>query len=439
MNALPEDALAPEPAAPSESPGLALVHFSQVGAGGLTTWSMQWAPAYVPNYGDILVCRAILNQLALPDYVQMNFGEPPPSPVTRGLVRGSTYLHGEFDFEAASRTIDAIDGPVAVVGLGAQHPRQDLAFLDGNAAARDFIARLNERGRSISVRGPFSAAIVERLGGRDIRVTGCPSLFLSGRSPRIEVGGLLDHPKRRLGISIHSDLYDNLFCRASRATKRLHGPVIGHALRNASQVSLFEQGVWAEYKVADRTLPLAERLEAARALHRHIGDPCFDEHDLVARMVSVQSIEEWLAKVRDLDAMIGFRFHGNVTGLLQGLPCYYYTYDSRLEEFCELYRLPHQPVEADWTDPVRRMLDHDWSATTASLARCRDELEAFYLENGLPLAESFATTPAAAAASGPIETDRIEAAPIEDAGIAVAVVEPLATESDAAAEATSTA
>ena len=100
-------------------------------------------------------------------------------------------------------------------------------------------------------------------------------------------------------------------------------------------------------------------------------------------MASVKSLEEWLAKARDVDAIFGFRFHGNMACLLQGRPCFYYLYDSRLAEFCELYRLPGQNVREPFQDPVKRMLDHDWSATNELIARCFEETRAFYRENGL--------------------------------------------------------
>src|SRR5262245_59595217 len=96
-----------------------------------------------------------------------------------------------------------------------------------------------------------------------------------------------------------------------------------------------------EFSVADRQLTFAERLAFAEQIHADIdGGDALSAYDIIARMVSVQSIEEWLSKVRDLDAIIGFRFHGNMVALLQGAPCYYYVYDSRIKEFCDTYELP---------------------------------------------------------------------------------------------------
>lgn len=338
---------------------------------------------WVPNYGDMLVCAAVLKQLQPQNTARVDFGYELPDKVERAIIRGSTYLHRGFNFDDANKTIDSIDSPLAIVGLGAQNPLQDIAYLDGNVGAMNFIARLNEKSSSISVRGDFTASVVERLGGKNIRVTGCPSLFYSLRAPEIRIPEILMMPERSIGISIHSVLTDDIFCHAPIEARAMHGSVIAWAIENSVNVSIFEQGVLEEYDIADHESSYVERYKAAAALIERIkADGLFSPQRLMSHMVSVKSIEEWLAKARDLDAIVGFRFHGNMVALLQGKPCYYYVYDSRLTEFCELYGLPYQNVTASWRDPVKAMADHDWSHVNQRIDRCFSELKCFYAENG---------------------------------------------------------
>ena len=163
----------------------------------------------------------------------------------------------------------------------------------------------------------------------------------------------------------------------------MHGKSMAWAIGNAANVSFFEQGVLLEYDIADHDLPFEQRKDAAQQVIRKINaEALITPERLMAHMVSVKSIEEWLAKARDLDAIIGFRFHGNMVALLQGKPCYYYVYDSRLKEFCELYGLPYQDVTEDWRDPAQAMIEHDWDNANMRMAACFDELKAFYEENG---------------------------------------------------------
>lgn len=191
---------------------IALVHFNHDATDHLTGWSDMRTSAWKPNYGDMLVCSAIVRQLKLHGTQRLGFGETLSQQVDRAMVRGSTYLHADFDFDAANRTLDSIDAPVAIVGLGAQNPTQDVRFLDGHQGARDFIARLSEKGRSISVRGAFTAAVVERLGGKNIRITGCPSLFYRLHCPTISPSPMLERPERSVGLSLHTGLAQNIFC-----------------------------------------------------------------------------------------------------------------------------------------------------------------------------------------------------------------------------------
>ena len=362
----------------------ALVHFNHSDTGSLTTWPDMRTSAWKPNYGDMLVCVSILRQLMLGKTTRVGFGYVPNVPVSRAIVRGSTYLHRSFDFEAANKTLDALDVPLAIVGLGAQNPEAEVTFLDTHRPAHDFIARLNERSASISVRGAFTAAVVERLGGRNIRVTGCPSMFYTLTTPEVRLPDLLSRPERSIGVSIHSGLTRNIFCRSPEDCRQKHGQAIIWAIENALQVSLFEQGVPLEYDVADRDLAFDDRRAAATDVLRRIGaEGRITPERLMAHMVSVKSIEEWLAKARDLDAIIGFRFHGNMVALLQSRPCMYLTYDSRLDEFCQLYGLPARDVRAPWEDPVAIMLAHDWDDTNRRIAALSSELRAFYAENGL--------------------------------------------------------
>ena len=363
---------------------LGLVHFNhQELANGEVAWTTPGTGQRNPNYGDMLVCASVIRQLAATPTVRVMFGAELP-PVRATLIRGSTYLSRQFDYQRGIRTIESTDGSVTAVGLGAQAPVEDVSFLDDVPDARRFVALLDERSESISVRGEFTAAVLERLGARNVRITGCPSMFYGLEAPRVSVPASLDGDQRRLGVSLHTGLVKSRFCRNVAATMRKQNRAIQFALRSASVVSLFEQGVLREYAVGDASLPMTERLEAATAiLERFPRETRLRPSDLVDHLVSVRSVEDWLAKAGGLDAMIGFRFHGNMVALTQGVPCYYFVYDSRITEFCQLYRLPHQAVEEPWRNPVTAILEHDWDETTRAIDGCFRELVAFYDENGL--------------------------------------------------------
>ncbi len=363
---------------------VSLVHFNHQEKNGLIGWPDFRISQWKPNYGDMLVCAAILRQIGTyTESVRVRFSDQLKHEVDVAVIRGSTYLHKDFDFDGAIKTIDSIrDAPIVMVGLGAQNPTNDPTYLDKHEKAHEFLKKLAEKSKSISVRGEFTAEVLSRHGIQNVRVTGCPSLFYTLKCPSVHVPEMLFSPQRRLGVSLHTELTTNVFCRSPLPARQLHGQLINFCIRNASNVALYEQGVGLEHNIADRTLAFDERVNAAREVIGRIGAQRYlSPEDLIARMVSVLSVEEWLAKARDHDAMIGFRFHGNMVGLLQGSPCLYYVYDSRLQEFCEIYNLPYEDVESDWKDPVKTILNYDWSRTNAAIANYYTELKQFYTEN----------------------------------------------------------
>jgi hypothetical protein len=364
---------------------LALIHFNHEVIDDQVGWRPPGTAARNPNYGDMLVCASLIRQAGSGETVRAMFGKEVTTPVRAALVRGSTYLSRRFDYDGAIRTIESIDAPIAVVGLGAQAEDEDPGFLDDVPRAKDFVRLLAERSVSVSVRGDFTASVLERMGVTNVRLTGCPSMFYSLRSPEVSLPERLGTDQQKIGVSIHTGLRKGLFCRNSTAALRKHGRLIQWALRSSAEVSLFEQGVPLEYAVADPELPMDERLDAAKAiLERFPNGGRLDPKDLVTHMVGVRSVEEWLEQARALDAMVGFRFHGNMVALTQGVPCFYYVYDSRLAEFCRLYRLPSMDVEERWRNPVDAILAHDWDDTTRAIGDCYRELVTFYEENGVP-------------------------------------------------------
>lgn len=365
---------------------ITLINFNDSKIDGMIGWPNILRSNWKPNYGDMLVCASIQKKVPSETYHRVAFGEHSTKKTDIAVLRGSTYLHNEFDYAKAIMTIDSIDSPIATVGLGAQNPTQDVSFLDDNKLAHEFIKKLAEKSTSISVRGEFSAEVVRRLGAKNVRITGCPSLFYYTDKPEVSVPNLLQHQDRRIGISVHTGLSKNIYCRDPKRVFDLHKNLILSIKNSSSNFKIFEQGTPHEYLISSSFEPFQNRIDAAVELIDKLGlDALIRPEQLVSWFSSFNTIEEWLSKARDFDAFIGFRFHGNMVALNQGIPCYYYTYDSRLEEFCSLYKLPHHKLEDNFQDPIKAMMEHDWSLTNASIQTCSEEINSFWSENNVPV------------------------------------------------------
>ncbi len=365
---------------------IGLINFNHASEDGQITWADMGTSDLRPNYGDMLVCAAILRHLdPAARTVRTKFGNAVPDDVDIAVIRGSTYLNPAFDYAAAIKTLESIRVPVAMVGLGVQFRRQDVSILDDIPDARRFVALLAEKSVSISVRGDYTAAVMTRLGARNLRVTGCPSLFYSRRIPQVRLPALLGTPQQRLGVSLHTGLRNSMYCRDATQARAKHVAALRYAVTHCAQAAFFEQGVKMEFDVADQRLSIARRNAAATSVIERLGGG--DEispDDLIARIISPCNVDDWLMSVGKLDATIGFRLHGNMAGLLQSIPCFHWTYDSRIKEFCDLYKLPHQDIGDIWVDPVDAMLAHDWHSANDAFTTCYQTLRTFYDENGVP-------------------------------------------------------
>lgn len=370
----------------------ALIHFNHAMSNGRVTWPdildpgeyRKLDPRWKVNYGDMFVCAALLRQVGhRKTDTRVNFGGVVPEGTDVAIIRGSTYLHGDFNFEAAIETLDSIDGSIICVGLGAQCRTRDVTFLDDNEPAKRFAQKLSEKAKSISVRGAFTADVMRRLGADNVRITGCPTLFYNGRVPRVTLPAALETDAVVLGMSTHPGLYNNIFCRNAPQALNCQGELLHYLINRSSALRIFEQGLIYERKAAHPDLNVETRIEGVNLFLARLGLEDIPPEELYPRFVDIHGIDQWVEEAETVDAMIGFRFHGNMVALMQGKPCFFYTYDSRLEEFCEVYGLPSASIEGGVGDPLQRILDHDWGETHKKSLQCFEELKTFYAENGV--------------------------------------------------------
>jgi hypothetical protein len=63
-------------------------------------------------------------------------------------------------------------------------------------------------------------------------------------------------------------------------------------------------------------------------------------------MVAFFDIDQWATDAAShVDVMAGFRLHGNVIALHQGIPAIFFTYDTRIRELGSLFAVPSIEVE----------------------------------------------------------------------------------------------
>lgn len=237
--------------------------------------------------------------------------------------------------EILTDTITRLDMPCIVVGVGYQGDlssgADDLSHpWDDNV--RRFVDAVLGKSALLGLRGETTARYCEHLGyerERDFTVIGCPSMYLHGAD--------LPAPKpldltsaSRLNVNFKAGLSDE---------------AIAFMMRVCDQVP-------DHYFVPQNTYELRS-LYSGRPLRdfydKHIaqGYPDSRSHRLYKdnRVRGFVNVESWMRFLAKGDLNFGSRIHGNIVGVLAGVPAFIAAPDSRVLELAEYHRIPHMTTQ----------------------------------------------------------------------------------------------
>lgn len=338
------------------------------------------------NTGDLLVTHALARHLAgnalfcvdpagSPDPQAW----PHPAPGAT-ILRGSNYISPTADWSQWAPLLRALPGPVVAIGLGAQAPT--AARFQIPWGTQEVLRIIADRSESLGVRGHFTAELLHGIGIRNTRVIGCPSLYLSGQPSRSIARP--DPLRARVGITLTRGLWGDYASNGTRAQRLQRELLREAAQRPGSRV--YGQGNAPEAMVEFGAEPAAREAALAEVLRGFAlpGDAPVAQL-LRSTLRTFWDPEPWFAHLREhVDAAVGFRLHGNVAALAQGIPAVFFTFDSRTREVADLFAIPS--VEVDSYEPIRLapLLDAaDWSGFEAAYRANYATYVAFLEENGL--------------------------------------------------------
>lgn len=298
------------------------------------------------NSGDIVVYDAIIKQIEFTSIQDIGFGRaaresswPKVEPDVT-IIRGSNYLHAEVDLGHAVPLVRRLKGPIVAIGLGAQAARYGAIELP--AGSVEFWREVASKCVSIGVRGPYTAEVLAGIGIHNVRVIGCPSYYRS-LLPSIKMKKV-DPEAARIGLTLNKYL-SGTYSSHRLKTIRLQRALIAAAARRAGS-HVFSQGEREESLLPlvpppMRATLLARILDSFDLREDAAAAALFDQH-----MSAHLDVDDWAADIAArTDFMVGFRVHGTVMALQQGIPGIYVTYDSRIRELAALYRVPSLDIE----------------------------------------------------------------------------------------------
>lgn len=251
------------------------------------------------------------------------------------LIRASNFIHNEMNWLHGLEVIEKINLPVYVVGVGAQSAGGSTYKLNDHNL--NFWKEVSNRSQSIGVRGEFTAELLENNGIKNVEIVGCPTIF---RTRNKELQIKLPNNIKNIAFSIR------------READSTYTPNI------------------MEYLNTQRNLLLSsiENYNTTITIHGEPEEKSFYYHDLKAQAIAtIKFIDEgwWTKETKDKmkeiylnqlffflkvedydefiitqDLAIGYRVHGILPALANGVAGFLFTYDSRSGELAKTHKIP---------------------------------------------------------------------------------------------------
>lgn len=298
------------------------------------------------------------------------------------FLRGSNWIHQEMDWENARQILPKLKIPIIAFGVGAQAPATGKIALSEDS--RYIWQVIGEHSASLGVRGSYTAQVLWDIGVRNVRIVGCPTAFRNNDPdlridlPPLESVRDVGFTVRREVSSLYSPDIAKYLCRHRDTIK---------ALARRFDIRLMMQGeveekflIWGTKEQRQATWDWFKNHEM---LGRHFMDAEM-ERLYRTKLFYSDMVADYEALVRQKDLVLGYRLHGNLMALSNGVPSIYFTYDSRTEEFSETFAIPSYNVYVD-RDFV---LEEFWDQSLFERFNCAyhmryREMRQFLEENGV--------------------------------------------------------
>lgn len=295
------------------------------------------------------------------------------------VVRASNFIHNDMDWLHAVEILEKLQLPVYAIGVGAQASGKGVYKLNDHNLR--FWKLVSERSSVIGVRGQFTAELLAENGIRNTEIVGCPTIFRTlNRNLQLKVPDQIEKVSfsiRREADATYTDDIPKYLqtqrefllstARALDTTVTIHGEVEEKAfyyhdrpgIVQAERVFMHE-GWWNE-----------ESREEMNRLYRD-------------RLFFFLKVEDYDEFIRTQDFALGYRVHGVLPAMANGVPGFLITYDSRSGELAKTHCIPSVSLSDGNVDVKRLLREVDFSEFNKVYSLRYDKMRWVLDKNGLP-------------------------------------------------------
>ncbi|MCO4317985.1 polysaccharide pyruvyl transferase family protein [Phyllobacterium sp. 21LDTY02-6] len=341
------------------------------------------------NIGDAFVFDSSLKLMNFEHLGELPLGEPDFDRIDRlrdefdyVVLRGSNYIHQHMGWPHAIDVLKRLKLPVIAWGIGAQAPVEGELQLPEDL--KTLLRIIADSTASIGVRGAYSAQVLKDIGIDNVRIVGCPTAFRRN-DPDLKVNLPSFDQVRNVGVTIRREVSPT-YARNIQRYLTFHRDLVKR-MAQYFDATLMAQGEVEEKKIVFGTPEQKEEAIAALKANQWAADWYFDDEIEAlyrSRLFYSDVVADYEELARKQDLVLGYRLHGNLMALANGVPSIYFTYDSRTTEFAETYQIPRFDVfsggtfrlEDYWDQSLFDRYNRAWHKTYG-------EMYAFLTENNV--------------------------------------------------------
>jgi hypothetical protein len=296
------------------------------------------------------------------------------------FLRGSNDINTNGQWDRVTAFLEKTIVPIVAFGIGVQMPDNAEAFV--NESTRRFLQLIADRSATLAVRGQLSKKALSSIGINNSRIIGCPTVYRN-RSPEIRIKRVDPDSIERLGFTLRRNTHG----RATLQRYMLRTLSVEYPTTIFCAGELEEKAIYYASRglVSEPERTMAAAVDALVAEDWLFGpnDPLLGLY--LSALAVHESVADFEAQILEMSAVTGFRLHGNLIALANGIPALYVTYDTRTREFVETLGIP--AVESRTLDRFsfrKEWEKADFDKFERTYAARFHDLVAFLDENNMP-------------------------------------------------------
>ena len=338
------------------------------------------------NIGDMVVYDSTLKMLNIRAVEGMEVDNPQASDIERYksydyiILRASNFVHNEMDWQGALNLLEKVQLPIYALGVGGQSAGSGKYLLTGNNLK--FWKTVSDRSKVVGVRGTFTANILYDNGIKNVEIVGCPSILRSRNrdlsivkpdvvksvafSIRREVNSSYsENPRKYLEIqrqfllAVHSKFKTTVTIHGEAEEKAFY--YRNHLLMDKAREVFLKEGWWT-----------AETEKSMEDIYRE-------------KLFFFLKVEDYDDFIKSQDFALGYRVHGILPALANGIPGVIVKYDSRSSELADTHAIPS--IVLDKTDDIdvdRLLSEVSFDEFNSIYALRYDKMKFVLEQNGIP-------------------------------------------------------